>query len=100
MRLPVFFRTWLLIVAPWLLPMSPRLATIGGGGEQADRGALRATHARLKVGDREYLSTAVSAAVSLTLDLPAGESRLQTFLTHEPSGVSRGAFFFAVRRLD
>lgn len=63
---------------------------------------LHATTARMKVGDREANAAVPSGAtsVAMTIDLPAGEARLQTWLAHEPSGESRGAFFVNVKRLD
>ncbi len=63
---------------------------------------LHATTARLKVGDREATAAVPSGATSaaFAFELPAGQLRLQTWLTHEPSGESRGAFFIDVKRLD
>jgi len=63
---------------------------------------LRATTARVQVGDREATASIPTGATSLTLalDLPTGETRLQTWLTHLPSGESRGAFFIEAKRLE
>jgi hypothetical protein len=63
---------------------------------------LQATRARVRVGD-VHVDTAVSFGatdVRLTLDLPAGPARLDTWLIDERQQESRGAFFVEVRRLE
>ncbi|MGH7944477.1 MAG: arylsulfatase [Opitutaceae bacterium] len=68
----------------------------------ATRFPLHATTARVKVGDREAVAAVPPGATSIaiTLDLPAGEARLQTWLAHASSGESRGAFFVDVKRVE
>jgi hypothetical protein len=64
--------------------------------------ALQATRARIAVGDQEAAVGIAAGAThaSLTLSLPAGPAKLQTWLIDGPSGKSRGAFFVSVRRLE
>jgi arylsulfatase A-like enzyme len=56
---------------------------------------LQATRARVRVGAVEASASVPvgAAAVTLTLDLPAGPARIETTLLDEASGRSRGAFF-------
>lgn len=56
---------------------------------------LQAAKARVKVGEAEASALVKSGATeaTLTLNLPAGVARMQTWLTDETSGQSRGAFF-------
>ena len=57
--------------------------------------------ARVKIGDVERTVEVEEGRlfVDLTVELPAGPSRLQTWLTEE-SGAERGAYFVDVRRVD
>lgn len=63
---------------------------------------LEATRARVHVGDTEASAAVVpgSAEVTLTLDLPAGPAKLETWLEDEASGKARGAFFVEIRRIE
>ena len=63
---------------------------------------IQATLARLKVSDAETSAKVPSGAtkVTLTLDLKPGPAKLETWLTDEKSGKTRGAFFITVRRLE
>jgi arylsulfatase A-like enzyme len=58
---------------------------------------LRATRARVRLGDKEAIAevTPGSLAVDVVLRLPAGSSRLQTWLENKTE--SRGAFYLDVR---
>jgi hypothetical protein len=62
---------------------------------------LQATTARVKLGDVEATAPvpAGASSVTLTLRVPAGPARLETTLTDEATGKSRGAFFVEIRRL-
>ena len=62
---------------------------------------LLGTTARLRVGDVEGGAevSASAPSVTVTLDLPAGPARLQTWLTTGGSKDERGAYFVEVRRL-
>jgi hypothetical protein len=59
---------------------------------------LRATKARLKIGEVEVSAAVPAGATAVTLEarLPAGKTRLQTWL--EDGKVSRGAFYVEVSR--
>lgn len=63
---------------------------------------LEAVQARLVVGGKEATVAVPAGAtsVTLTLDLPAGPARMQTWLVDGASGRSRGAFFVEVRRRE
>jgi len=63
---------------------------------------LKATTARVQVGDREATAEVAPGATAavVTLDLPAGDARLQTWLAGQPSGETRGAFFIEAKRLE
>jgi arylsulfatase A-like enzyme len=63
---------------------------------------LRATKARLKIGDVEASAPVPPdvTAVTLTATLKAGRYRLQTWLEDDRSGESRGAFFVQVMRME
>jgi hypothetical protein len=63
---------------------------------------IEATLARLKVGDAEVRAEipARATGVTLALELQLGPAKLETWLTDEKAGKSRGAFFVTVRRLD
>jgi uncharacterized sulfatase len=41
-----------------------------------------------------------ATSVSLRIELPAGPAKMETWLTDEAAGRSRGAFFVEARRLD
>jgi hypothetical protein len=62
---------------------------------------LEASRARVKVGEVEATSRIPRDAisVSLTVSLSEGPAKLQTWLTDEGSGKTRGAFFVEVQRL-
>lgn len=62
--------------------------------------ALKAVSARVRIADADHSVpvTPGSSSVTLTADLKAGNTRLETWLT-DRDGVSRGAFFVYVRRL-
>ncbi|MFO0842691.1 MAG: arylsulfatase [Gemmataceae bacterium] len=61
---------------------------------------LRATTARVKVGDVEAAAPVPAGATEVTLEakLPAGRARLQTWL--DDGRTSRGAFYVEVRRVE
>jgi hypothetical protein len=61
---------------------------------------ISAERARLRVGEDEVESEAQpdSASITLSIDLPAGPARLQTWLM-SPEGTERGAYFVTVERL-
>jgi len=62
---------------------------------------IEATKARLKIGDVDQTKD-VPAGVpgaSFTVELKAGKTRLQTYLTGDKSGQGRGAYFVHVKRL-
>jgi len=61
---------------------------------------IRATEARLKIGDVDVRGPVESGAtgVTFTVELKAGKTRMQTYLTDTKTGKSRGAFFVYVRR--
>jgi len=63
---------------------------------------MAAAQARLVVGGREARAVVPAGAtgVTLTLDLPAGPAKLQSWLTDEVAGKSRGAFFIEIRRVN
>jgi arylsulfatase A-like enzyme len=56
---------------------------------------LRATTARVKIGEVEAQARVTTGAstVTFSVDLPAGPARLETFLSDEAAGETRGAFF-------
>jgi arylsulfatase A-like enzyme len=63
---------------------------------------LRATEARLRIGDREQLTREIppdSTAVRFEVDLPEGPIEIQSWLI-EPEGKTRGAYFAEVEWLD
>jgi arylsulfatase A-like enzyme len=63
---------------------------------------LQATLAQVQVGQvtgTVPISSGATAA-HLVLELSAGPARLQTWLTHRPDFITRGAFFVEVERLD
>jgi hypothetical protein len=62
---------------------------------------LQAGRARVRLGDRqaETVVTPGAAAATVTLELPQGPARLDTWLLDEAAGDSRGAFFVEIRRL-
>jgi arylsulfatase A-like enzyme len=59
---------------------------------------LQATRARVKIGNAESAVAVMAgtSSVTLTIETPAGPARLETFLTDEVTGVSRGAFFVEI----
>jgi arylsulfatase A-like enzyme len=61
---------------------------------------IQATQARVKVGEVEATTPVPENAtsVTLTLELPAGPARLQTWFTDAEAGKSRGAFFIEINR--
>ncbi len=61
---------------------------------------LEAEQARIKIGqvDRAQQVPAGSSGAEFVVDLPAGQTRLQTWLT-DGQGVSRGAYFVDIRYL-
>jgi arylsulfatase A-like enzyme len=62
---------------------------------------LQATLAQVQVGQvlrKEPISPGATAA-QLVLELEAGPARLQTWLTHDPDFITRGAFYVLVQRL-
>jgi len=64
---------------------------------------LRATQARVKIGDQEAKRPVPSndvTAVTLPMTLKAGRYQMQTWLDDETSGESRGAFFVDVMRMN
>jgi hypothetical protein len=63
---------------------------------------LQATQARIRVGKMEARQSVPPGAVATTLrlELEPGRTRMETWLEHEGSGESRGAFFVSVRRVD
>ncbi|MGH8021220.1 MAG: arylsulfatase [Opitutaceae bacterium] len=63
---------------------------------------LQAGRARVKVGDVEAAAPIVEGAqeVKLTLDLPAGPARLETWLIDTANEETRGAFFVEFEWLD
>ena len=66
------------------------------------RHSIEATLARIRVGDVEKsvnVSIDDTEAV-LLLDLPKGPTKMQTWLTHEGEGKTRGAYFVEVRKMD
>jgi arylsulfatase A-like enzyme len=62
---------------------------------------IEATRAKVRAGDVEESATVPKGAdsVTLKLDLVAGPQRLETWLSDETGGKSRGAFFVEIRRL-
>jgi hypothetical protein len=61
---------------------------------------LQATSAQVQVGLSHRIPIASGAtAAQLVLELTAGPARLQTWLTHEPDFITRGAFFVEIQRL-
>ena len=73
----------------------PITAAIPGGR------AIRAATARLKIANVDATKpvAADAVAVRFQVDLPAGKTRLQTWLT-DPEGASRGAYYVYVKRLS
>lgn len=63
---------------------------------------LQATIAQVQVGQltRSIPIQAGATAAQLVLELDAGPARLQTWLTHEPDFITRGAFFVQIERLE
>ena len=63
---------------------------------------LRGERARVRVGAQvsEAAIPRAADAITLSLNLPAGPARLQTWLEQESPGETRGAFFVEVRRRD
>lgn len=63
---------------------------------------IQANQARIQIGDEETTGTISTGAdsVTLTLNLKAGSTKMQTWLTDAATGKSRGAFFVDARRLD
>jgi hypothetical protein len=61
---------------------------------------IDAVEARIKIGDAETKAAVDSGAteVALKLDLPAGETKMETWFT-DKAGKQRGAFFVYARRL-
>ncbi len=74
----------------------PITGTIPGGK------AIRATTARLKLGQIELSKPIAKDAVAVTfdVDLKAGKQKLQTWLVDEESGESRGAYYVYIKRLE
>ncbi len=66
-----------------------------------DGKAIRATTARLKIGTVDLTKPIPERAskVSFVVPLPAAKTQLQTWLTDQQSGQSRGAYYVAVKRL-
>ncbi|MEW6357837.1 MAG: sulfatase-like hydrolase/transferase [Planctomycetota bacterium] len=66
-----------------------------------DGKAIAATTARLQIGDieKEQPIPADAKAVTFTLPMKAGKTRLQTWLIDEKTGESRGAYYVYVKRL-
>jgi len=64
--------------------------------------AISATKAKLSIGGVEAAGPIAkgATAVRLTVTLKAGPAKLQTWLTDEKTGQSRGAYFVYVKRLD
>jgi arylsulfatase A-like enzyme len=64
--------------------------------------SLEATRARIRVGAVEEAAKVSpdATAVTLTLNLAKGPAKLETWLTDEDNGKTRGAFFVEVKRLD
>ena len=73
---------------------APITAALPGGGR-----AIRATKARLKIANVDETKPVGknAAAVTFTVTLPAGKTKLQTWFTD--GGESRGAFYVYVKRL-
>jgi arylsulfatase A-like enzyme len=63
---------------------------------------LQATIAQIQVGSvtRQIPIPSGATAAQLNVELEAGPARLQTWLTHEPDFLTRGAFFVDIQRLD
>lgn len=63
--------------------------------------AIAADSARLRIGDfdQQQLITAQARAVTFEMTLPAGSTRLQTWLTAS-DGSARGAYYVSVRFID
>ncbi len=64
-------------------------------------GPVEATLARLRIGEADVTQKTSADAESVTIkaQLSKGRARLQTWLTDEATGKSRGAYFVYVRRL-
>jgi hypothetical protein len=63
--------------------------------------AIRATTARLKMGEIDLMKPITDDAAVVTFDIPLEQTRteLQTWLTDEQTGQSRGAYYVTVERL-
>ncbi len=74
-------------------------APINGAVEGAK--AIRATTARLKIGNIDQTKPIPDGAAEVTFEiaLEQTETELQTWLTDEPTGQSRGAYYVTVERL-
>jgi len=75
---------------------APITAAIEGGK------AIRATRARLKIGDVDETKPieAGAKAAIFTVNLKAGKTRLETWFTDDEGGESRGAYYVCVKRLE
>lgn len=65
-------------------------------------GPVEATLARLKIGDVDVTqkTSADAESVTLRVQLKKGRTRLQTWLTNEDTGKSRGAYFVYAKRIE
>ena len=74
---------------------APITAAISGGK------AIAATKARLTIGGIELSEPipADAAAITFTVELKPGKTKLQTWLIDEETGQSRGAYYVSVTRL-
>ena len=76
-------------------PAGPRPVRMGPGT------AIRATRARLKVGDHDQAKAipAGATAVAFAVELKAGPTRVETWFDDPSSGQSRGAYYVYARRV-
>ncbi len=75
---------------------APITAAVAGGK------AIRATRARLKIGEVDETKPieAGAKAAAFTVNLKAGKTRLETWFTDDAGGESRGAYYVYVKRLE
>jgi arylsulfatase A-like enzyme len=96
-RMPMANGYWMVEVAAagkyeFTLRHKPAVAKFG----------IQATHAVVKVGEVEAKAevSAGASEVKVTMNLPKGQAKMQTWLKDETKGTERGAFFVEVRKVD